>query len=134
LGDVFEGLIGAILIDNDFNYEMTKNIVWKMIGKYIEVFTDKSHIKGLTVMNFLKNNNYANCKIGILSKSTKDGKFQYGLIDRKHTTIEKCYACNEKDAWDIIMEKIEAKNKGALIEDEDEDEDEEQEVLESKDK
>jgi dsRNA-specific ribonuclease len=124
LGDVFEGLIGAILIDNDFNYDVTKNIVWKMIGKYIEVFTDKNHIKGLGVMSFLKNNNYVNCKIEKISKSTKDGKFQYGLKDRKHTIIEKCYACNEKDAWDIIMEKIEAKSKGVVVEDDDDDEEE----------
>jgi len=34
------------------------------------------------------------------------------LIDRKHTVIEKCYAANEKDAWDIILEIIEAKQKG----------------------
>jgi len=35
LGDVFEGLIGAILIDQKFDYYKTKEIVWKMIGKYI---------------------------------------------------------------------------------------------------
>ena len=75
-------------------------------------------------MNFLKNNNYTNCRIQKISKQTKDGKFQYGLIDRKHTAIEKCYACNEKDAWDIIMEKIEAKNKGAQIQEKDDSEDE----------
>ena len=93
-----------------------------MIGKYIEVFTDKNHIKGLAVMSFLKNNNYANCRIDKISKQTKDDKFHYGLFDRKHTVIEKCYACNEKDAWDIIMEKIEAKNKGVPIEEDDDDE------------
>lgn len=65
-------------------------------------------------MNFLQNNNYANCRIEKISKIAKDGKFQYGLIDRKHTVIEKCYAANEKDAWDIILEKIEAKQKGKL--------------------
>ncbi len=113
-------MIGAILIDNDFNYDMTKKIVWDMIGKYIEVFTDKNHVKGFPVMSFLKNNNYTNCRIDKISKSTKDDKFHYGLIDRKHTIIEKCYACNEKDAWDIIMEKIEAKQKGVITEDLDE--------------
>lgn len=45
-------------------------------------------------MNFLQNNNYANCRIDKISKIPKDGKFQYGLIDRKHTVIEKCYALN----------------------------------------
>lgn len=38
-------------------------------------------------MNFLQNNNYANCRIDKISKIPKDGKFQYGLIDRKHTVI-----------------------------------------------
>lgn len=37
--------------------------------------------------------------------------------------IEKCFANNEKDAWDIIMEKIEAKQKGTLPAEEDEDND-----------
>ena len=114
---MFEGLIGAILIDQDFNYDRTKEIVWKMIGKYIEVFTDKNHVKGFPVMSFLKTNNYANCKIKLTSKTSKDGKFEYGLMDRKNTVVEKCYAANEKDAWDIIMEKIEAKQKGMIEED-----------------
>lgn len=67
-------------------------------------------------MNFLQNNNYSSCRIDKISKETKDGKFQYGLIDRKHTVIEKCYALNEKDAWDIILEIIEAKQKGKISE------------------
>ena len=37
--------------------------------------------------------------------------------------IEKCFANNEKDAWDIIMEKIEAKQKGTLPAEVDEDDD-----------
>ncbi len=73
LGDVFEGLIGAILIDNDFNYYKTKEIVWKMIGKYIEVFTDKENVKGFTGINYLQNNNYMNCKIQKISKNSRDG-------------------------------------------------------------
>ncbi len=77
-----------------------------MIGIYIEVFTDKEHVKGFPVMSFLQNNNYANCRIDKISKDSKDGKFEYGLIDRKHSVIEKCFAANEKDAWDIIMEMI----------------------------
>lgn len=68
LGDVFEGLIGAILIDQEFNYYRTKEIVWKMIGKYIEVFTNKENVKGFPVMNFLQNNNYTNCRIDKISK------------------------------------------------------------------
>jgi hypothetical protein len=58
-----------------------------MIGKYIEVFTDKNHVKGLAVMSFLKNNNYTNCRIDKISKETKNDKFQYGLLDRKQTVI-----------------------------------------------
>jgi hypothetical protein len=65
-----------------------------MIGKYIEIFTDKNNVKGFPVMTFLKNNNYTNCRIEKISKDTKNGKFEYGLIDRKHTTIERCFAAN----------------------------------------
>lgn len=58
-----------------------------MIGEYIKVFTDKENIKGSTSIDFLNNNNYTNSKIDKISKETKNGKFRYGLIDRKHNTI-----------------------------------------------
>lgn len=46
-----------------------------MIGKYLDIFTSKDNIKELSAINFLKNNNYNNCKIDKISKETKNDKF-----------------------------------------------------------
>ena len=46
-----------------------------MIGKYLDIFTSKDNIKELSAINFLKKNNYTNCKIDKISKETKNDKF-----------------------------------------------------------
>jgi len=66
LGDVFEGLIGAIFIDQDFDYPKTRKIVMDMIGDYIKTFTDKDYVKDFPIFKyqtFLMNNNYKKCRI-----------------------------------------------------------------------
>lgn len=45
LGDIFESLIGAILIDNEFRYEDTKVVVMSFMEKYIKHFTSLSFVR-----------------------------------------------------------------------------------------
>jgi hypothetical protein len=65
-----------------------------MIGKYIKIFTDKEHVEGFSVLNFLNANNYKNCRVEKIPSEQKDGKFKFGLIDRKLLCIADCYADN----------------------------------------
>ncbi len=45
LGDVFEGLIGAIFVDTDMNYIKTKEIIMGFMESFIKYFTDIENVK-----------------------------------------------------------------------------------------
>ena len=66
LGDIFESLIGAILIDNEFNYDDTKRIVLDLIEKYIKHFTSLSFVQECPTFKYkeyLDQNNYKKYKL-----------------------------------------------------------------------
>lgn len=91
LGDVFESLIGAILIDNEFNYEDTKAIVMNMIEKYIRHFTSTSFIEQSPTYKFkeyLDQNNYKKIKISkVAEEGISDGGYLYRFSDKSGNMI-----------------------------------------------
>ena len=44
-GDIFEALVGAIFVDSDFNFDLTKEIVMNLIlDKFIKHFTSMEQL------------------------------------------------------------------------------------------
>lgn len=95
LGDVFEGLVGAIFIDCQFNYVKTKEVVLNFAGKFFNHFTEMDNLKVYPAYKFreyLQKNNYRNYKIvKDSSAQPENGKFRFILTDQKGTVIEECW-------------------------------------------
>lgn len=109
MGDVFESLIGAIFIDNEFSYEDTKMIVMQMIEPYIRHFTDMSFIEqspNYKFKEYLDQNNYKQVKVvKSFEESVVAGEYMYKFTDKAGNVIgESVSATNEKDAWDKFFD------------------------------
>ena len=91
LEDVFEALIGAIILDN--NYDITKDILLKIIEKYVD-FTDI----------IIKNNNYKEQIIKYLQHNFKENP-KYIVKEDEHD--DKLYYCDL-----IFKDKIISRGEG----------------------
>lgn len=61
LSDVFEALVGAIFIDNDFNYNSSRDVVLGVMGNFIQRFTSSDFVTTSPIKlfkDFLDRNQY----------------------------------------------------------------------------
>ena len=83
--------MGAILIDNDFNYEDTKLVVLTLIEKYIKHFTSLSFVEECPTFKYkeyLDQNNYKKYKLSkVLEEGIVNGEYLYRLTDKTGNVI-----------------------------------------------
>jgi hypothetical protein len=83
--------VGAILIDNDFNYEDTKLVVLTLIEKYIKHFTSLSFVEECPTFKYkeyLDQNNYKKYKLSkVLEEGIVNGEYLYRLTDKTGNVI-----------------------------------------------
>lgn len=109
LGDIFESLVGAILMDTDFNYEETKHVVLNLTEKYIKHFTSIEFVRecpNYKFKEYLDQNNYKKYRLQkVQEEGIVEGKYLYQLTDKNGNIIgEPVRAVSEKDAWDVLFE------------------------------
>lgn len=110
LGDVFQSLVGAILIDNEFRYEQTKAVVMGLMQKYIKHFTSITFVEQCPTYKYkeyLDQNNYKKYKlVKVIEQGIVNGEYMYKLTDKSGNVIgEPVRASNDKNAWDVLLEQ-----------------------------
>ena len=122
LADLFEGLIGAIFIDCEFNIKVTKNVILPLINeKFLKVFTKDEYIKKFPrndeeklhkILRGMEINQYIIDKVDA-GKADEFGEYLFRIIDNeKNNIVETTEAIDRKTAIEKIIIKME--NNGKL--------------------
>ncbi|CAD8179435.1 unnamed protein product [Paramecium pentaurelia] len=110
LGDVFESIVGAIFVDSSFNYDLTKQIVLKLLMPFMQHFTSPNQIfknPQDRLFRYFKGKNQSEFEITMTDEDPIDGQNLYVLRDKNtYQTHKKIRATSEKQAREKLLEFI----------------------------
>ncbi|CAK88583.1 unnamed protein product (macronuclear) [Paramecium tetraurelia] len=110
LGDVFESIVGAIFVDSSFNYDLTKQVVFKLLMPFMQHFTSPNQIiknPQDRLFRYFKGKNQAEFEIVMTDEDPVDGQNLYHLRDKNTYAVhKKIRATSEKQAREKLLEFI----------------------------